>query len=97
MIEKLNKIERKLKRLLPNCYITYGPCIHNRELIDFYIHFDRRKKHIKVSMVKEKIGKINLRILVKEIKTIINKQYYGIESKVVVFDEFIGEETKCNK
>lgn len=92
MVEKLNKIQRKLEWLLPNCYIKYGPNLHNKNLIDFYIYFDRRKKYIKVSMIKDKIGKINIRILAKEIKTIINKQYYGIESKVVIFDEFINEE-----
>lgn len=94
MVEKLNKIQRKLKWLLPNCYIKYGPNFHSKMLVDFYIYFDRRKKYIKVSIIKENIHKINLRILAKEIKTIINKQYYTLESKVVIFDEFIGKETE---
>ena len=96
MVGKLNKIQRKLEWLLPNCYIKYGPNFYNKELVDFFIYFDRRKKYLKVSIIKDKIDKINIRILAKDIKTIMNKQYYGIESKVVIFDEFIGEETKCN-
>lgn len=92
MIEKLNKIKRKLKWLLPKCFIKYGPNLYNKNLVDFYIYFDRRKKYIKVSMIKDKIEKINIRVLANDIKALINKQYYGLESKIVIFDEFIGEE-----
>lgn len=92
MIEKLNKTLSKLRKLLPGCYIKYGPNLRNRNLIDFYIYYDKRKKYIKINIIKEKIDKINLRILAKEIKTMINKQYYSLETGIVMFDEFILNE-----
>lgn len=92
MIEKINKLLAKLKRKLPNCHITYGPNVTNKNLVDFYIYFDRRKKYIKISIIKYEISKINIRLLVQDIQTIMNKQYYNSEIGVVLFDEFINEE-----
>ena len=92
MIDKLNKLLAKLKRKLPNCHVTYGPNFINKNLVDFYIYFDKRKKYIKISIIKDKISKINIRLLVQDIKKIMNKQYYGSEIGIVVFDEFINEE-----
>lgn len=85
MIEKINKIVNRLKRNLPGCYITYG-INPNMKLVDFFIYYDRKKKYIKITMIKSKIDKINIRLVIKEIKNIINKQYYSLESNIIVFD-----------
>lgn len=89
MIEKIKKIEKKLKRKLPDCIINYG-VNPNTELVDFFIFYDRRKKYMKITMIKEKLNKININLLVNEIKTRKNKQYYGIESNIIVFDKLTG-------
>lgn len=86
MIEKIKKIEKKLKRKLPGCIISYG-VNPNMNLVDFFIYYDRKKKYIKITMIKEKLNKINITLLVNEIKNKINKQYYGIESNIIVFEK----------
>lgn len=85
MIEQIKKIEKKIKRRLPDCYVKYG-VNPNVNLVDFFIYYDRKKKYIKITMIKEKLNKVNIRLLVNEIKNRINKQYYGIESNIIVFD-----------
>lgn len=90
MIEKLNKILNKLDRHLPGCQVQYGPNPKNTNVVDFFIYYDRRKKYIKISIIKAKIDKINIRLLIKDIKNIINKQYYGLESNIIVFDNITG-------
>lgn len=86
MIEKIKKIEKKLKRKLPDCIINYG-VNPNYNLIDFYIYYDRKKKYIKITMIRDKLTKININLLSNEIKNKINKQYYGIESNIIVFEK----------